>query len=195
MLEKNFGAVREAVGSLSSFVRATKMSVESVQPVAGKVLGGRPQLASDLVGCLLHKQASPSCGATVLPEITLKVLIVEDDCVLLRLYKTVLAEWAIPPQVAVAGSGVDALLKLGREIPDLLIVDLGMPEMNGFHLLRLLKAIPELSRMSIVVVSGLDAEEISLRGGIPVNVTVLPKPIPFATLREIAYGILARKMA
>lgn len=41
---------------------------------------------------------------------------------------------------------------------------------------------PEFAQTTIVVVIGLDATEIELRGGVPVNVEILPKPIPFNRL-------------
>jgi hypothetical protein len=52
--------------------------------------------------------------------------------------------------------------------------------------LRTIKASPELTNVSIVVVSGLDAEDIALHGGVPDGIPVLPKPIPFDRLRAIA---------
>jgi DNA-binding response OmpR family regulator len=64
--------------------------------------------------------------------------------------------------------------------------------MNGFEMIRSLRAQPELAGMDIVVVTGLDANEIDDRGGIPAEIAVLPKPIPFEQLREIAVRVAAR---
>ena len=86
-------------------------------------------------------------------------------------------------------SAVAALLSIGRSCPDLLVTDLHMPGMDGFNMLRVLRDAPAMAHTTIVVASGLDAEEISRRGGIPQGVELLTKPVPFERLLEIASGI------
>jgi hypothetical protein len=44
-----------------------------------------------------------------------------------------------------------------------------------------------------VVVTGLDAAAIAERGGLPAGVEVLPKPIPFNRLLEIATGLVSQR--
>jgi hypothetical protein len=55
--------------------------------------------------------------------------------------------------------------------------------------LRVLSQSPDLAQTKIVVVSGLDANEVTERGGVPQGVEVLAKPIPFVRLLSIAQGI------
>ena len=74
--------------------------------------------------------------------------------------------------------------------PDLLIVDLQIPHINGFAMLKILSQTPEMARATIAVVTGMDAEVIKERGGVPPRVEVLPKPIPFDRLLAIATGIV-----
>jgi CheY-like chemotaxis protein len=64
-----------------------------------------------------------------------------------------------------------------------------MPEMDGFAMLRVLSQSPEMAQTKMVVVSGLDADEVSARGGVPQGVEVLAKPIPFTKLLSIAQGL------
>jgi len=79
---------------------------------------------------------------------------------------------------------------MGNVKPDLLIADLNMPGMDGFRMLQAITSAPELSATSIVVVSGLDPEEIARRGGLPPGIPVLPKPVPFARLLAIAERVV-----
>ena len=88
---------------------------------------------------------------------------------------------------------MEALVKIGQEQPDFLITDLLMPHMDGFAMLRILRAMPEMARMSIVAVSGLDPSEIVKKGGIPDSIKLFPKPIPFGALLDIAQSILAER--
>jgi CheY-like chemotaxis protein len=60
------------------------------------------------------------------------ILVVEDDNLLLRLYKSQIESWQLPLKVAVARNGVEGLILIGLLSPDLLITDLKMPELDGF---------------------------------------------------------------
>jgi threonine synthase len=52
-----------------------------------------------------------------------------------------------------AAGGKEAVAMIGREIPDLVILDLMMPEMDGFAVLDQLKAKPETASIPIIVVT------------------------------------------
>ncbi|MEI7612583.1 MAG: response regulator [Betaproteobacteria bacterium] len=195
MVKKTFCSTREAAGLLGISVRTTQIWVEKGLLDAWKTPGGHRRVSRDSIDKLLRKVCFPVLDLpTTLPDLSLKILIVEDDIDLLKLYETTFAHWPIPPTVVVAKNGVEALMELGRELPDILIADLCMPDINGFHLVRLIKAMPEFFNMTIVVISGLDTDEIKSRGGIPENVTVFPKPVPFTALFEIIYKLWAKKM-
>lgn len=113
----------------------------------------------------------------------LKVLVVEDDANMQRLYQTVLAAWPLSLDVAYVSSGIDAMFKMRRMQPDLLVLDLNIPGING---LKVLKETMWQAGLTTVVVSGLDEDRIHILGGIPSGVEVLPKPVPFARLMAIA---------
>jgi CheY-like chemotaxis protein len=97
------------------------------------------------------------------------------------------------PEVIPVDNAVTALMTIGRSPPDLLVMDLQMPGMDGFRMLREMHASPEISNTNIVVVTGLDAAAIAERGGLPAGVEVLPKPIPFNRLLEIATGLVSQR--
>ncbi len=141
---------------------------------------------------LLHKGPvpTPADAAPALRSRRLSVLVVEDDANLLRLYEANISRWPMAPEVALVDNAVSALLMMGRNCPDLLLTDLSMPGMDGFSMLRVLRASPEFAQTTIVAVSGLDAAEIEQRGGIPPGIEVLPKPIPFNRMLAIATDIV-----
>jgi CheY-like chemotaxis protein len=121
---------------------------------------------------------------------SLRIMVVDDDEHTLGLYRIQMARWPMAPEVTVINNAVAALLSLGRRCPDLLVTDLHMPGMDGFHMLRVLSSAPEMSKTTIVVASALEPDEIQQRGGIPPGVEVLSKPVPFERLLAIATGIL-----
>lgn len=123
----------------------------------------------------------------------LRVLAIDDEADLLQLYKDRMSAWRMAPEVNTCDSAVAGLVLVGRTSPDLLLVDLMMPGIDGFTLLRLLTSMPEVAETTVVVVSALSTEELARRGTVPAGVEVLSKPIPFDRLLEIAMDICTRK--
>ncbi len=198
MIPKNFCTTREAADLLGMSVSTVQLWVESGILQAWKTVGGHRRVLRDSVDALLQKKStaapypalpqSPHASHTARP---FKVLVVEDDVHLLRLYQAHLASWPMRPEVKLTGNAIAALLEVSRGTPDLLITDLHLPGMDGFNMLRVLSHQPELApRVSIVAVTGLDATEIARRGGIPPGVEVFAKPIPFDRLLAKAAAII-----
>jgi len=53
-----------------------------------------------------------------------------------------------------AANGIEASIKLGTYRPDLLILDIFMPEMDGLEVCRIIKTEPELSDMQVIITTG-----------------------------------------
>ncbi|MDI1244326.1 MAG: response regulator [Rhodoferax sp.] len=194
-IEKSFCTTREAAKLLGVSVGTVQLWVESGLLRAWKTAGGHRRVMRDSVDQLLRKEpeltVTPASAASLPNQPRpLRVMVVEDDADLLRLYQAKLARWPMPTKVAGMYSAITALLAIGRGGPDLLITDLNMPEMDGFSMLRILHQAPELAHTTIVAVTGLDEAAIAAKGGLPTGILVLAKPIPFDRLQEIAVGIV-----
>jgi two-component system KDP operon response regulator KdpE len=87
------------------------------------------------------------------PDERLLVLVVEDDPALQRVLHTSLERRGL--QVASVGAGMDALRVVGLHDPHLIILDLGLPDIDGIELCRRLRA---TQRCPIVVVTA-DGDE------------------------------------
>lgn len=196
-IEKAFCTTSEAASLLGVSVGTVQLWVENGTLQAWKTAGGHRRVMRDSVLALLHKapDAAPVAGTSdagvplqqpVAGPRHLNILVVEDDVNLLRLYEVNLRRWPMQPVVVGVNSAVAALVILGRSSPDILITDLHMPGMDGFEMLRQLDRMPETAHTVMVAVTGLDAAEIDARGGLPASVQVLPKPIPFNRLLDIA---------
>ena len=81
-----------------------------------------------------------------------KILIVDDDQDFRSLLEDYLSDSGF--SVTVAGSGAEALWVLSQEKPDLVILDLTMPEMPGTHVCRLIKSDPALTDVIVFILSG-----------------------------------------
>jgi DNA-binding response OmpR family regulator len=67
-----------------------------------------------------------------------RILVVDDQREILDITATVLSGAGY--EVATAASGGEALAQVGREVFDLVLLDINMPEMDGWETLRLLRA-------------------------------------------------------
>ena len=84
-----------------------------------------------------------------------RVLIADDEAVVRDLVRElVLSATDDTVEVESASDGYDALLKVGSFQPDLLILDLKMPRMDGFEACRSIRSNPDLAHIRIVAMSG-----------------------------------------
>jgi DNA-binding response OmpR family regulator len=90
----------------------------------------------------------------------------------------------------VAATGAAALQAAGAH-PDLILLDLGLPDLPGAEVLRRLKAQPETTRIPVVVVSGQpDAAALVAESGARAVAAILRKPLQFPELCAVMVAVL-----
>ncbi|MEI6185914.1 MAG: PAS domain S-box protein [Dehalococcoidia bacterium] len=123
-----------------------------------------------------------------------KILIVDDSEENLRLFSAVLTNKGY--SVTTAGNGEEALRKLRRAPPDLILSDILMPVMDGFRLLQVCKADPALSNIRFVCLTGAFTdpkdEELGLKLGAD---AFLRKPIEPDDLARALADVFSAKPA
>ena len=83
-----------------------------------------------------------------------RVLIVDDDAALRMLMVQCLTGAGM--SVDEAADGQQALAAFERKPPDLVILDVMMPGMDGFEVCRVLRKLPQAENLPVLVVTGLD---------------------------------------
>ncbi len=91
-----------------------------------------------------------------------RILVVEDDEKLAELIKRVLE--GVGHQVKTVGSGAMAIQEAAATRPDLVILDLNLPDTNGYHVCRLLRTLYHPSVMPVLMFTGLTQPIDQLRG-------------------------------
>jgi CheY-like chemotaxis protein/two-component sensor histidine kinase len=90
---------------------------------------------------------------TMLERHAAKILVVDDD----KMIRQMLIEALTMDHnylVEEASNGIEASIKLGTYRPDLVILDIFMPEMDGLEVCRSIKAEPELADMNVIITTG-----------------------------------------
>jgi len=80
-----------------------------------------------------------------------KVLVVDDDQALLEMYTMRLKEEAF--EVIVARNGEEALARAVDSKPDVILLDVMMPKVNGFDVLDILKSTPETKKIPVLILT------------------------------------------
>lgn len=186
---REFISTAQAARQLGLSLGAVQQMVESGTLAGWKTAGGHRRIRQDSVDALLARRLSSARARPALSA--LRVLIVEDDAVLQTVYRETLAAWSLPIDLRIVDHGLDALMEVGREPPDLLIADLRMPGLDGFDMIRRLRENPLAYEVAIVVVSALSSADIEAEGGLPDDVSVFQKPVPF----QILYGYMQALVA
>ena len=91
-----------------------------------------------------------------------KIMVVEDDASLREIYSIRIT--AEGYDVVSAGDGEEALAMAVREKPDLILSDVMMPKISGFDMLDILRSTPETSKIKVVMMTALSADDQRQRG-------------------------------
>jgi len=83
-----------------------------------------------------------------------RVLIVDDEVEITRILQRAFARRPKDFKTEVCHDGVEALIRIGEEPPDLVILDIVLPKMDGIQVCRVLKATEHTRAIKIVVISG-----------------------------------------
>ena len=86
-----------------------------------------------------------------------KILLIEDDPLMLRLYEKILERNDF--QIVTASRGQEGLTKAKEEKPDLILLDIMMPEMDGFEVLGKLKSDDTTKNLPVIALTNLAGEE------------------------------------
>ncbi len=135
---------------------------------AGKLRPADTRLREEIAGFvqkLSAQSAAPASGAIHQSDTGAgqRIVLVVDDSPTIRKLVTVTLERQ-GYRVLVADGGVEALKRLNEVVPDLILLDITMPHMDGYQLCRLVKSNEMTSKVPIVMLSGKDGFFDKVRG-------------------------------
>lgn len=149
-------AVDQVLGSREIVVKAVGPQIASVPGIYGAtILGdGRIAMILDLAPLVRRHLAQPQLLAPTIEaeqrQVPL-VMVVDDSLTMRKVTGRVLERHNL--EVVAARDGVEALERLAERVPDLLLLDIEMPRMDGYELATRMKADPRLRQVPIVMIT------------------------------------------
>jgi excisionase family DNA binding protein len=172
-----------SVGTVQALVEKNELS-------AWKTQGGHRRISMQSILDYQKRHLKMSTAANDTPW-RLKMMVVDDDPVLLSVIQTCLDQWNLPIDCTALTSAMEALIDISSLKPDLLFTDLVMPGVDGFELLRTLRGNMLFSDMIFVAMTGLDDAAIEQRGGLPPRTVLVHKPLD----RSWLHGFLTSQVS
>ena len=151
---------------------------------AWKTVGGHRRIDAQSAEDFIRTQTQQRGGEAADAVVPLSVLVVDDNPDDRELL-CALVEIAVPgARIAVAPNGFDALIEVGKAMPDLIVTDITMPHMDGVEMIRHLCMLGDARPPAIVAVSAHSPAHVERLGGLPARVILLAKPVAHTTFVE-----------
>lgn len=119
-----------------------------------------------------------------------KILVIEDQDSLLKLESILLTAKGF--EVKAVADGQSALDALNEEFPDLVLLDIMLPDLNGFDICSRIKKDPERRHIPVVIVTARKSPEDMVRGEKVGADEYIIKPFKSAMLIESIQKLLAK---
>ena len=122
-----------------------------------------------------------------------KIFIAEDDQHFCELYQMALGTEGY--EVSCANTGRDALNMIPMESPDLIILDVMMPEVDGYEVCRTLREMPQFALTPIIMLTALSTDDEKIKGYNVGADDYLTKPFPLKILKAKVRSLVERRAA
>ncbi|WP_229418710.1 hybrid sensor histidine kinase/response regulator [Pseudoduganella flava] len=153
--------VDEVLGNREVVVKNTGPQLARVPGIAGATVLGSGEIVLILNPVVLaqHMDQHPElrAPAPVLHAAAGTIMVVDDSLTVRKVTQRLLEREGYT--VLLAKDGVDALEQLGERKPDLMLVDIEMPRMDGFDLTRHVRADPATQAIPIIMITSRSADK------------------------------------
>ena len=122
-----------------------------------------------------------------------KVLVVDDSLSVRKVVERALAGRQI--EVVCAASGSEAIERLERDAPDVVVCDVVMPDRDGYEICEFIKRHPRLSHTPVLLMSGIVNDEVRERAARVQSAGILAKPFAADDLIRHLDGLMPRRAA
>ncbi|MFO7750155.1 MAG: response regulator [Desulfobacteraceae bacterium] len=166
--------------------------VENGHIKAYKTVGGHRRIKKNDLESFMNSQGIPIPEAKE-ESVRKKILVVDDDMIIVESIVQSLEEDEFDYEVVSASDGFEAGLQVNHFHPDLLILDIMMPDIKGYEVCRKIKQNEKTKQTKIIVLSAyLDDDKFALMKENGADLC-LSKPIPLSRLKDEVASLLGLK--
>lgn len=119
------------------------------------------------------------------------ILVVDDSPTVCKLVTITLERHDY--QVVAAADGLEALARMSDGLPDLILLDITMPRMDGYQLCKIIKGNQETRHISVVMLSGKDGFFDKVRGRMVGATDYITKPFEPGVLLRLVEKHISRQ--
>jgi len=190
--------VDQVVGNREIVVKPVGPQVASLPGIFGATIMGDGRVVVILdVAPLVRRQAVLPRDVQPQPDIAQRrvplVMVVDDSVTMRKVTGRVLERHNI--EVATAKDGIDALERMAERVPDLMLLDIEMPRMDGYELATAMRAETRLRDVPIIMITSRTGEKHRQRA-MEIGVQrYLGKPYQEPELMRNVFELLAEQMA
>lgn len=123
-----------------------------------------------------------------------RLILAVDDSMTVRKIVSITLE-RLGYRVLTAADGLQALARLKEETPDLVLLDITMPGMDGYQVCKVIKQTPGTKSIPVVMLSGKDGFFDKVKGRLAGATDYITKPFREATLAEVVEKYAATRSA
>ena len=156
--------VDELIGNQEVVVKHINPQLASVPGVTGATVLGDGRVVLIMNPVLLAHRPQPDATATILPPQSAisrpaapMVMVVDDSLTVRKITGRLLEREGY--RVCTAKDGIDALEQLKDALPDVMLVDIEMPRMDGFDLSNNVRQDPRTTGIPIIIISSRTADK------------------------------------
>jgi adenylate cyclase len=184
-IERLLDEARQLLDRIDAIVDLSRRDMERADPAES-----RPDAAAEAAIVSLLRTLQPDSNS-LKSSLVGRILVVDDNASNRDLLRRRLVHEG--HDVAVAGSGLEALALLEKNSFDLILLDLLMPDMNGVEVLERLKSDERWRSTPVIMISGLKETDAVIRCIEAGADDYLPKPFNLVLLRARINACLERK--
>ncbi len=150
-------AIDQVLGNREIVVKPVGLQIASVPGIYGATItgDGRVVVILDVAPLVRRFQANPHKPIAVTSQVSDRqaplVMVVDDSLTMRKVTGRILERHNF--EVAVARDGVEALERLEERVPDLMLLDIEMPRMDGYELATAMRADPRYKDVPIVMIT------------------------------------------
>lgn len=178
---KTFYTTTEIARMFNVYTTTVADWIDSGRLFAYKTVGGHRRVTPDHLKAFLKEFKMPI--PPTLNSSSISILIIDDNPDESGYLKERLESKFI--KVEIAEGGFDGMYKIGRFRPDLVILDLRMPGMDGFEVCEEIKTKDELKDIPVIAITGYPGDDIEREAMAKGATAFLRKPVDYQELEQL----------